>query len=64
MTNEVKYTYWQENTQWIGYLDLYPDYRTQGNSIIELEENLLDLFKELTGGYLPKPRRSGTLKIA
>ena len=63
MENEVKYTFWQDNNHWIGYLDLFSDYWTQGNSIKELEENLLDLFKELTGDYLPKPRQSGTLKI-
>jgi predicted RNase H-like HicB family nuclease len=64
MDSEIKYTFWQDNNFWIGYLDDYPDYWTQGNTIAELEENLLDLFKEFSGGSLPRPRRSGTLKIA
>jgi len=64
METEVKYTFWKDTDFWIGYLDNFPDYWTQGISIQELEENLLDLYQELTGGELPQPKRSGTLKIA
>ncbi len=64
LNHEVKYTFWQDEIQWIGFLDTYPEYWTQGGSLTELEENLADLFTELTGGHLPKPRQSGTLKIA
>ena len=38
---------------WLGYLEEYPDYMTQGESIEELEENLRDIFKELAGGHIP-----------
>ena len=37
------YTYWQDENMWLGYLDDYPDYMTQGTSIEELQENLLDI---------------------
>ena len=42
------YIYWQEDEMWIGYLEEYPDYWTQGETIEELEENLNDIYQELT----------------
>ena len=42
-----KYIYWQDSDIWLGYLEEYPDYWTQGETIIELEENLKDIYNEL-----------------
>jgi predicted RNase H-like HicB family nuclease len=28
-----KYVYWQEDNMWIGYLEEYPDYMTQGEQL-------------------------------
>ena len=52
-----KYVYWQEEEMWLGYLKEYPDYCTQGESREELQENLQDIFQELTGGNIPGVRR-------
>ncbi|KOR32002.1 hypothetical protein TI05_10060 [Achromatium sp. WMS3] len=49
----LKYTYWQDDDMWLGYLDEYNDYMTQGDSLDELQENLLDIYKELTSGNIP-----------
>jgi predicted RNase H-like HicB family nuclease len=43
-----KYIYWQEYDLWIGYLEEYPDYWTQGETEEELQENLIDIYRELT----------------
>lgn len=43
----MKYTYWQDEEMWLGYLDDYPDYITQGETEEELRENLLDIRREL-----------------
>jgi len=40
-----KYVYWQEEDK------EYPDYMTQGESQQELQENLLDIYQELTSYY-------------
>ena len=58
-----KYTYWVEGEFWLGYLDEYPDYQTQGISLEELKENLADLYKDLSQGMIPSIRRSGELEI-
>ncbi len=42
-----KYIYWQDDLMFLGYLKDYPDYWTQGKAIEELEENLIDIYKEL-----------------
>lgn len=38
---------------WIGYFQEFPDYLTQGESVLELEENLRDLYRDLTSGEVP-----------
>lgn len=52
-----KYTYWQDDDMWLGYLEEYPDYMTQGKTLEELEENLRDIFKELSSGNIPCVRK-------
>ena len=53
----VKYTFWQDESMWIGYLEEYPDYWTQGISIKDLEEHLTDLYKDLSDGVIPHRRK-------
>ncbi len=49
---------------WLGYLEEYPDYMTQGASLEELQENLRDIYEDLTGGKIPNVRRVAELPIA
>ena len=53
-----KYVYWQEEEMWLGYLEEYPDYWTQGESPEDLRENLKDIFQELSSGSIPGVRRA------
>ncbi len=61
----TKYVYWQEQEKnmWLGYLQEYPDYWTQGVSLQELEENLRDLHKDLTSGEIPGVRKVAELTL-
>ncbi len=59
-----KYVYWQDDNMWLGYLEEYPDYRTQGESLEELKENLKDIYKELTSGSVPCVRKVAELELA
>jgi len=45
-----RYIYWKEDAAWLGYLDEYPDYWTQGKSLGELKANLADIYRELRSG--------------
>lgn len=60
----LKYVYWQEDEMWLGYLEEFPDYMTQGETEEELKENLKDIYAELTSGNIPGVRRVAELHIA
>jgi predicted RNase H-like HicB family nuclease len=62
--NNLGFTYWQDESHFVGYLDEFPDYMTQGLSLNELKENLLDLYRDLDGGEIPNIRRHAELEIA
>ena len=49
---------------WIGYLEEYPDYVTQGESLQELQEHLRDLYADLWGGHIPAVRKVAELELA
>ena len=36
--------------RWLGYLEEYPDYHTQGETLDDLREHLRDLYKDMVGG--------------
>ena len=62
--NSAKYIYWQEGEAWIGYLQEFPDYWTQGESKDDLIAHLQDLFIDLSGGLVPGVRRIGELTVS
>lgn len=61
--HKMTYVYYQEDDMWIGWLEAYPDYRTQGDSLEELEENLRDIQQELESGAIPCVRHTGELVV-
>ena len=60
----VGFTYWQEGEYWLGHLDEFPDYMTQGVSLDDLKEHLLDLHHDLSSGLIPAVRRHAKLEVA
>lgn len=62
--HKIKFVYWEDGKYWLGYLEEYPDYLTQAESLDELKENLLDLFKDLSSGEIPYIRKIGELQVA
>ena len=48
----VKFVYWEEDGGWLGYLQDYPDYWMQGESLDDLKEHLRDIDREMIGGLL------------
>ena len=64
VSDKTKYIYWKDEDMYLGYLDEFPDYMTQGETLDELKENLKDIYKEVTSGNIPAVRRSAELEIA
>lgn len=58
-----KYIYWQDGDMWLGFFEEYPDYWTQGETREELEENLMDIYNDLTSGAIPCVRRVAELQV-
>lgn len=60
----VKYVHWQEAADaWFGYLQDFPDYWTQGETLDDLLDHLRDLYADLSGGHVPGARKVGELAI-
>ena len=62
---ELEYTYWQDGFYFVGYLNEYPDDSTQGLSLSELEEALIEVFeiRQEEKKHLAEIRRTGKIKI-
>ena len=59
-----RFVCYEEDGVLVGWLEEYPDYRTQGETMDELRANLLDLYHELTSGGIPCVHKVGELSIA
>jgi hypothetical protein len=57
------YIHWQDREMWLGYFEEFPDYMTQGETLEELQENLRDLYRDLTSGEIPGIRRAAELPV-
>ena len=44
---KINILYWQEEDGWLGYLQEYPNYWTQGDTLEDLKEHLMDLYKDV-----------------
>jgi hypothetical protein len=60
----VKYVYWQDGEFWMGYLQDYPDYWTQGETLQDLREHLTDLYHDINSGTLPGIRKVDELVVS
>ena len=62
----MDYTYWQDGMYFIGFLNDYPDDSTQGFSLSELEEALVEIYeiKQEEKKHLTAIRRTGKIKIS
>jgi len=63
---ELQYTYWQDGDFFVGFLDDYPDDSTQGVSLAELEEALVEIYeiRQEEKKHLAEIRKSGRIRIS
>ena len=54
--NTTRFVHWQNGDRWI-------DYRTQGETIQELQDHLRDLYLDLTSGNIPGIRKVAELSL-
>ncbi len=59
----VRYISWKDKDWYLGYLEDYPSYVTQGENEEDLKEQLFDLYRELSSGDLPYVKKVGELVV-
>ncbi|HKM91234.1 MAG TPA: hypothetical protein VJX29_11515 [Candidatus Acidoferrales bacterium] len=60
----LKFTFWKDGSYYLGFLNDYPDYHTQGMSKEELVSNLKDLLLDVESGQVPYIRKVEELVVA
>lgn len=60
----VKIIIWEEGGAWIGHLQDYPDYWTQGVTLDDLKEHLKDLYHDIASGRIPGIRKVDELIVS
>lgn len=59
----VKFVRWEEDGAWIGYLQDWPDYRTQGEALEDLKAHLADLYRDIASSQVPGLRKVDELIV-
>lgn len=59
----LSYTWWKDDHHYIGFLNDFPDYETQGESAAELENNLREIYMDIQSGDIPFIRHISELSI-
>ena len=59
----LRYVHWQDGDMYLGYLQDYPDYMTQGATENELRENLVDIFQDISNGLVKNVRKVDDLVV-
>ena len=61
---KLKFTFWRDGDFFIGFLNDYPDYQTQGFTKDELLENLQSLLSDIESEEIPFIRKVEELAVA
>jgi predicted RNase H-like HicB family nuclease len=61
---KIQFTFWQDDDFFIGFVNDYPDYQTQGVTKEELIENLKDLLIDIESNQIPYIRKVEELLVA
>ena len=56
--------YKKEKDWFIGHIQEYPDYESQGKTLDELKENLLAIFNDINKGLVPDAEPFQLLQVA
>lgn len=59
----LAYTWWKDDEFYLGFLNEYPEYETQGTTLEELQDNLRELYADIDSGTVPYIRHVSELTI-
>ncbi len=61
---KINIVYKKENGWFVGHIQEYPDYESQGKTLEELRDNLLEIYDDIRKGLVPDAQRSQILEVA
>ena len=61
---ELRYSWWKDDDFFLGYIDEFPQYPTQDESIEDLENGLREIYGWIKDGTLKIKEQKGILKVA
>lgn len=61
---EFNIFYKKKNDWFIGYIQEHPDYESQGRSLDELKENLIEIYKDINEGLVADAEPFQLMEIA
>ncbi len=61
---KLNIVYKKEKEWFIGHIQEYPDYESQGKTVDELKENLIEIFNDINKGLVPDAEPFQLLEVA
>ena len=61
---KLNIVYKKEKGWFIGHIQEYPDYESQGKTLDELKENLIEIFHDINNGLVPDAEPFQVLEVA
>jgi len=61
---KLNIVYKKEKEWYIGHIQEYPDYESQGKTIDELKGNLIEIHNDIQGGMVPDAEPFQLLEVA
>ncbi|MBM4047322.1 MAG: type II toxin-antitoxin system HicB family antitoxin [Planctomycetes bacterium] len=64
MKTKLKMVYWKGKKYWVGKLIDHPEVMTQGETLAELEENIVDAYRLLVLDEVPEEHETKEIVLA
>ena len=61
---KLNIVYKKEKYWYIGHIQEYPDYESQGKTLDELKENLIEIYHDISKGLVPDAEAFQLLEVA
>ena len=61
---KINIVYKEEEGWFVGHIQEYPDYESQGKTLEELRDNLIDIYDDIKEGLVPDAEPFQILEVA
>ncbi|MDQ7785106.1 MAG: hypothetical protein RDU20_19630 [Desulfomonilaceae bacterium] len=61
---KINIVYREEEGWFVGHIQQYPDYESQGKTLEELRDNLMEIHHDISKGLVPDARPFQILEVA